>query len=264
VSANETDWVPSRAAASPERTDGPAVHAVGVGPGDAGLLTGRARSLLRDADAVAGFETVLDVVRDLTDATAFSCSYDDQTETLAAFADRVADGAAGVAVLMGDPNVSGYQFLTRVERAVDGPVRVVPGISSVQVAASRARTPLERSTVVSLHRRGSIADALARLVADAGERHLLVLPRPYDTMPGDVAAHLVENGVDPSLSALVYERLTHPAESVTRATLGDLAREAESDESGPDDGERFSDLSVLVVRASGPVDTSETPTEDKS
>ena len=249
------------ASARPEATDAPAVHAVGVGPGATGLLTDRAAAILADADVVVGFETVVDVIRDVTDATLLSCGYDDQEETLADFGARVAEGADGAAVLMGDPNVSGYQFLGRVERAVDGPVRVVPGVSSIQVAASRARTPLERSTVVSLHRRGSIADALARLVADAGERHLLVLPRPYDAMPEDVATHLVDSGVDPSLTALVYERLTHDDESVTRATLATLARDADRERASTSEDTQFSDLSVLVVRAPRATETSAPPTE---
>jgi cobalt-precorrin-7 (C5)-methyltransferase len=226
----------------------PVGHAVGVGPGPE-YLTGRARTLLSNADVVVGFETVVDLVRDagVTGATLLSCGYDDQAATLERFADRVADGATGVAVLMGDPNVSGYTFLGRVERAVDGPVRVVPGVSSVQVAASRARTPLERSTVVSLHRRGPIEGDLGRIVETAGDRHLLVLPRPYDWMPADVAADAVDGGADPTLDALVFERLTRPTEAVTRSTLGELAVDAGGD--GPDET-AFSDLSVLVIRAS--------------
>jgi cobalt-precorrin-7 (C5)-methyltransferase len=224
----------------------PAAHAVGVGPGPE-YLTGRARGLLTDAAVVVGFETVVDLVRDATGATLLSCGYDDEAATLERFADRVAAGEAGVAVLMGDPNVSGYTFLGKVERAVDGPVRIVPGVSSVQVAASRARTPLERSTVVSLHRRDPIEDDVKRIVETAGERHLLILPRPYDWMPADVAAHAVDCGVDPALDALVFERLTRPAEAVTHSTLGELALDAGGD--GPEET-AFSDLSVFVVRAS--------------
>jgi cobalt-precorrin-7 (C5)-methyltransferase len=251
-----------RASAHPERQTAAGVHAVGVGPGAPGFLTERARTVLRAADVVVGFETVVDVIRDTATGTVLTCGYDDQTETLGEFGNRVADGDDGVAVLMGDPNVSGYQFLGRVERAVDAAVRVVPGVSSVQVAASRARTPLEQSTVVSLHKRGPIGTELARLVDDAGDRHLLVLPRPFDAMPEDIAAHLVENGTDPSLSSLVYERLTHEREAVTKEPLGTLARDTDRERTEADEDTRFSDLSVVVVRAPRTTDTSGTPTED--
>jgi cobalt-precorrin-7 (C5)-methyltransferase len=112
---------------------------------------------------------------------------------------------------------------------------------------SRARTPLEASTFVTLHQRGPLDDELEQLLRDVGDRHLLVLPRPYDLMPGDVAAHLLDCGASGDLDALVYERLAHEDESRTRSTLAELADDAGGDE--PSDA-AFSDLSVLVVRAS--------------
>ncbi|MFB6176682.1 MAG: hypothetical protein ABEI99_05985, partial [Halobaculum sp.] len=99
---------------------------------------------------------------------------------------------------------------------------------------------------VTLHKSGDLTADLERLVETVGDRHLLVLPRPFDLMPGDIAARLLDGesgaGADPDLTALVLERLTHDDESITRTTLGELADEA--GEETP-----FSDLSVLVVRA---------------
>jgi len=229
----------------PDGTAGP-VYAVGIGPGDDGYLTRRGDALLADADVVVGFETVVDYVRDRTDADLLTCGYDDEAATLATFAERVAAGADGVAVLMGDPNHSGYQLVGKVEAALDRPVRVVPGISSLQVAASRARTPMEETTFVTLHKRGPIEADRERLRRDVGDRHLLVLPRPFDWMPGDVAADLLGSGADPELTALVFERLTHDDETTTRTTLGELADHAGG--SGREETP-FSDLSVLAVRA---------------
>jgi cobalt-precorrin-7 (C5)-methyltransferase len=235
------------AASRPEPTDLDApVRAVGIGPGNLDFLTPRGERAIREADVVVGFETVVDFVAERTDADLLTCGYRDEGETLARFAERVADGQRGTAVLMGDPNHSGYQFVGKVESAVDRPVRVVPGISSLQVAASRARTPMEDTTFVTLHKSGDISDSLARLRNGVGDRHLLVLPRPFDWMPGDVAADLLDGGADPSLTALVLERLTHDDETVTEATLGSLAESAGGD--GREDTP-FSDLSVLAVRA---------------
>ncbi|MEZ3117438.1 cobalt-precorrin-7 (C(5))-methyltransferase [Halobaculum sp. MBLA0147] len=217
------------------------VYAVGIGPGSLEFLTPRGRRAIERADVVVGFETVVEFVADATDADTLTCGYRDEAAALTTFADRVAAGERGTAVLMGDPNHSGYQFLGKVQDVVDRPVRVVPGISSLQVAASRARTPMERTTFVTLHVSGAVDDGLARLRRDVGDRHLLVLPRPFDWMPGDVAATLCDAGADPGLEALVLERLTHADEAITRTTLGELATHA--GEETP-----FSDLSVLVVR----------------
>ncbi len=229
----------------------PPVHAVGVGPGNPEYLVPRAERAIRAADVVVGFETVVDLVRDRTDADLLTCGYRDEAASLSAFADRVTGGDRGTAALMGDPNHSGYQFLGKIERAVDAAsggsidVRVVPGISSLQVAASRARTPMEDATFVTLHKSGDLTADLDRLRRDAGARHLLVLPRPFDWMPGDIAADLLDHGCRPGAAALVCERLTHDDETITRTTLDDLATHAGGD--GRDDTP-FSDLSVLVVR----------------
>jgi len=239
------------AAAAPESAatgDRPSVHAVGIGPGNPEFLTPRGARAIREADVVVGFGTVVEFVREAVDADTdwLTCGYRDEGETLSRFAGRVADGEDGTAVLMGDPNHSGYQFVGKVQRAVDRPVRVVPGISALQVAASRARTPMEDSLFVTLHKSGDLGPDLARLRAAGDDRHLLVLPRPYDWMPGDVAADLLDAGADGDRTALVCERLTHEDEEITRTTLSDLASHAGGD--GADESP-FSDLSVLVVRA---------------
>lgn len=232
------------AARQPEAASGDeqaVVHAVGIGPGNPEFLTSRGGRAITEADVVVGFDTVVEFVTDLTDADLLTCGYCDEGETLAAFAERVAAGETGTAVMMGDPNHSGYQFLGKVERAVDAPVRVMPGISSLQMAASRARTPMEDTEFVTLHKSGDLDPDLRRLRETVGDRHLLVLPRPFDLMPGDVAATLLDAGAAPDLTALVLENLTHDDETVTRTTLADLAGYA--GEETP-----FSDLSVLAVR----------------
>ncbi|QFU83016.1 cobalt-precorrin-7 (C(5))-methyltransferase [Natronorubrum aibiense] len=260
------------AAATPEpdiedATDEP-VYAVGVGPGNQEYLTPRGERAIREADVVVGFTTVVEFVEDLTDANLLTCGYKDEAEALEEFADRVAAGESGTAVAMGDPNHSGYQFVGKVQDAVERastspdsqarqdavngsdpetPIRVVPGISSIQLAASRARTPMEDTEFVTLHKSGDLEADMDRLATavTADERHLLVLPRPYDRMPGDIAQFLLEEGAEPDLEALVLEKLTHEDEQIHRFTLAALSEHAGG--SGKEDTP-FSDLIVLAVR----------------
>lgn len=221
------------------------VYVVGIGPGDPAFLTPRGRRRIADADIVLGFESVVERVSDRTDGTVVACGYDDEQEQLTRFAEAAEAGARATVVMTGDPNVSDYQFLGKVERAVDRPVRVVPGISSIQVAASRARTPMEETTFATLHKRGPVENALERLRRDVGDRHLIVLPRPYDWTPERIAEHLLAGGASPSLDSLVFERLTREDETVTRSTLGELAQRSTG---GGAEETTFSDLSILVVR----------------
>ncbi|SEH11477.1 precorrin-6Y C5,15-methyltransferase (decarboxylating) [Natronorubrum sediminis] len=298
-----------------EGSDDP-VYAVGVGPGNQEFLTPRGRRAIAEADVVVGFTTVVEFVEDLTDADLLTCGYKDEAEALETFGERVAAGESGTAVAMGDPNHSGYQFVGKVQDAVERcstspdsharqnaveqastspasqtqqdavercstspdsharqdaveqastspasqtqqdaaessapetPVRIVPGISSLQMAASRARTPMEDTEFVTLHKSGDLEadmDRLAGAVVAEG-RHLLTLPRPYDRMPGDLAQFLLEEGADPELEALVLEKLTHEDETVHRFTLAELSEHAGGD--GPEETP-FSDLVVLAVR----------------
>ena len=222
--------------------DADPVYAVGIGPGNPEYLTRRGARAVREADVVVGFETVVEFAESEITGDALTCGYDDEPEVLAEFADRVAGGERGTAVLMGDPNHSGYQFVGKVESAVDTPVEVIPGISSLQIAASRARTPMEETTFVTLHKSGPIEADLERLERDVGERHLLVLPRPFDWMPERIAARLLESGASDH-EALVCEHLTHDDEAITHTSLSELAADVDSREETA-----FSDLSVFVVR----------------
>jgi cobalt-precorrin-7 (C5)-methyltransferase len=230
------------AASAPETGGERPVYAVGIGPGNPAYRTRRGARAIADADVVVGFETVVEFVREEIDGEALTCGYRDEPEVLAEFADRLADGASGTAVLMGDPNHSGYQFLGKLEAATERPVEVIPGVSSLQVAASRARTPMEAAEFVTLHKSGPIEADLRRLEAAVGDRHLLVLPRPYDWMPERIAHRLLEAGASDQ-TALVFERLTHDDEAVTRTSLSALAADVDSKEATA-----FSDLSVLAVR----------------
>ena len=237
-----TDHPEPREAANP-------VHAVGIGPGSTAYLTPRGKRSITEADVIVGFETVVEFIRDHIgdETTVFTCGYRDEATALENFADRVATGASGTAVLMGDPNHSGYQFVGKVQRVVDRPVRIIPGISALQIAASRARTPMEATTFVTLHKSGEIDDALTRIRRDVGTRNLLILPRPFDWMPESIAAMLCKAGANPELETLVFERLTHENESRTQSTLGALAADTAVAEPTREDTD-FSDLSVLAIR----------------
>lgn len=213
------------------------VPVVGIGPGNLDYLTPLGRTIITDAEVLVGYDSVVSYIESETDATLLRCSYDTEADRLDTFAGHVDAGCEAAAVAMGDPTVSGRQFVDTVDAALDPNIELVPGISSIQVATIRARIPLEDSTFVTLHKRGPIDDDLARLGHDAGTRHLIVLPRPGDYMPAAIAEYLLDSGVPPQLPTTVYERLTHDDESATTNTLGELATTTES----------FSDLSVLIV-----------------
>ena len=216
----------------------PPVTVVAVGPGDARLLTLRGRQVLEEADVVAGFKTVLDVVAPLLgNAELCPMSYRDQEEVLEYAVGEARKGRSFVVCCWGDLNVSARELLARVRKRADI-VELVPGISSIQVACARTGIFMEDSLFITLHKRQEIDDDLTELAYYLKEdrRHIILLPRPYDLMPAGIAAHLVELGISGDRPMLVYQRLTLEGEKRWEGTLKQCAESKEE----------FSDLTIMI------------------
>ena len=218
--------------------DGTRVTIVGVGPGDSGFLTLKGKKAIEEADLVAGFQTVLNVIKPFaTKAEICVMAYRDQEEVLDYAVGKVKEGKSLVVCAWGDLNVSAKELLDRVRRRVDH-VELVPGISSVQIAMSRTGISLEDAVFITLHRRDGGESALEELVhyLKDGRRDIILLPRPFDLMPAGIAAGLMEEGVPGERRMTVYQRLTHDDEQSWTGSISGCA--AITDE--------FSDLSIMI------------------
>ena len=220
---------------------------IGAGPGDIGYLTQRGAEELRSADVVAGFNAVVNVIESLIPdkAEVITMNYRDQVEQLAAVAAAHHAGKRCVVVFMGDIHFSGFQYLERVERACGHPVESLPGISSAQILASRAKVCFDETTFITFHRRGDLTPFkrhLVHVLEDA--RNAIVIPCPWDAarsfMPRHIAAYLLENGISPVHPTEVWENLTRD-EAEWNGTLKEcIDRE-------------FSDMSIMLIRTLAPM-----------
>ena len=216
-----------------------AITIVGVGPGDPDLLTLKARDVIRGADYVAGFETVLGPVRRWIAGEAMPMRYRDQEDVLEALAAHAESGKKCVVCAWGDLNFSSKELLDRVRRRAD--VELIPGISSVQVACARLGFTMETSMFITLHARDGHEEGMRELT-DAlkrRKRNLIVLPRPFDLMPADIAARLLESSIAADTPLWALQRLSLPDESIREYTLASLA----------DEDKEFSDLTILAFPA---------------
>lgn len=215
---------------------------VGAGPGSLDYLTQRGAELVRTADMVAGFDAVVDLVRPLISPSArvVTMGYRDQTTKLQEVAAAHHAGQHCVVVFMGDIHFSGFQYLERVERACGHAVETVPGISSAQILASRGKVCFDETTFVTFHRRGELEPFKLHLVhVLADERNAIVIPRPWDFMPKDVAAFLLAQGASSEHPVEVWENLTSRDAQWT-GKLGDCIRD-------------FSDMSIMLIRTLRPL-----------
>jgi len=214
------------------------ITCIGIGPGDLGLLTRRGAELIAEADVVAGFTTVVSFARELITpgSVVVTMEYRDQTERLEEVAAMSREGKRCVVLFMGDIHFSGFQYLARVEAAVGHPVPTLPGISSSQVLASKARVCFDETTFITFHRRGDIEPFKHHLLhALQDGRNAIVIPLPWGFMPADIAAWLVEQGLSPTHRVEVWENLTGE-EASWAGTLADCTAE-------------FSHFSIMLVRA---------------
>ncbi len=221
---------------------------VAVGPGSSDLLTLQGQQALQNADLVAGFTTVLNVVQPwLGNSEVCPMSYRDQEEVFEYVEGQVKQGKRCVVCCWGDLNVSARELLARVRRRA-GRVDLVPGISSVQIAMARTGIFLEDSVFITLHKRADTESELAELVHYINERrrHVILLPRPFDLMPALIAENLIEQGIRTDLPVNVYQRLTLEGEKRFSGSLRECSQISEE----------FSDLSIMVFLSG------ETPQED--
>ncbi len=201
----------------------PQAYIVGVGPGTRDFLTERARDRIARSQAVLGWDLDLLPAKDLlAGKEIYLQNVKNYRELALEAAEKFRHTDARVAILrIGDPCISsGLRGLLDLFK--DYEIEVVPGISSVQVAASLARINIDEAVVVTFHESGDIQERM-RFMRDGllRGRHLLMLSGE-ELRPDAAARYLVENGINESLSVLVCERLALPDQNIVETTLGGL------------------------------------------
>jgi cobalt-precorrin-7 (C5)-methyltransferase len=201
----------------------PLAYVVGVGPGAPELVTSQAMRCLAQCRLVLSWDLNLEPVRNLiAGKTLFIQKVDNYVNVAeAAFDAARANGEPLAVVRIGDPCVSsGLAGLLDMAHTKGFDVRVVPGLSSVQVAAAHAGIELHRAVVVSFHdddRRNDL-EAQFLLAAWQSMRHLILLAGP--TFPPEQAAnYLITRGLASSVRSAVGSRLTFPDELWWNGTL---------------------------------------------
>ena len=174
------------------------VFAVGVGPGSQNYITEIVRKIIVDADIVVGHKYTLDIISSLIqDKKVHIITMEDQEKTYQQIKKELGSGVL-VVPFTGDVNFSESEVVDRLIE-VFGEVEIIPGISSVQVAASKAKIPLDKSKVITMHVTTSIEEKkieLQKAVLDGF--NVILIPRPWPKdpkkhfMPSEVAVYLEE------------------------------------------------------------------------
>ena len=218
------------------------VFAVGVGPGSHDCVTEIVKKIIVGADVIVGYEYTLKIISNLVqDKKVHTITMENQEKTYQQIKKDLGDGIL-VVPFTGDVNFSESEVVDRLIE-IFGDVEIIPGISSIQVAASKAKIPLDKSRVITMHVTTSIEEKkleLQKAVIDG--YNIILIPRPWPKdpkkhfMPSEVAFYLKKNGFDTSnIPVHVFESLTNGKEQTFAGSVQEL------------EGKEFSDLSVMVI-----------------
>lgn len=223
------------------------LFAVGVGPGSPRYLTDAAKEAIRKSMYIVGYKYTLATIEGVIDRKkqqVFEVTMKSQEQVYQEVFSKMRDGEYCTVPFTGDVNFSESEVVERLLQIWgDGNTEIVPGISSIQVAAAKARVPTDKAFVVTLHVSGDIERKKAALLEAVRDgRSVILLPRPWPKEPAkhfmqsDIAKFLRQNGIDTTLLRVhVFEHLTTAKETSYVGRVSDL------------EGKEFSDLSAMVI-----------------
>jgi precorrin-6y C5,15-methyltransferase (decarboxylating) CbiE subunit len=221
------------------------VYAVGVGPGSSRYVTDIVKDTIRNCDIVIGYKYTLNTIDSLIKGKkVYEITMKDQEVSYQEVAKTLGNKKL-VVPFTGDVNFSESEVVDRLIE-IFGDVEIIPGISAIQVAASKAKVPLDKSKVITMHVTTTIEEKKLELQKALIDGFSVVLvPRPWPKVPekhfmqSEIAQYLRKNGFDTtSLRVHVFEFLTTDRETEFVGTVKDL------------EGREFSDLSVMVINQS--------------
>ncbi len=218
------------------------VFAVGVGPGSQNYITEIVRKIIVEADVVVGHKYTLGIISSLIQGKKIHVITMDNQEKIYQQIKKELGGGILVVPFTGDVNFSESEVVDRLIE-IFGDVDIIPGISSIQVAASKAKIPIDKSKVITMHITTSIEEKkleLQKAIIDGFS--IIIIPRPWPKdpqkhfMPSEIAFYLKKNGFNTSkIPVHVFESLTNRKEQTFTGNVQEL------------EGKEFSDLSVMVI-----------------
>ena len=216
------------------------VYAVGVGPGSPSFVPNVIKDVISKCDVVIGYGYTLKTIESfLNGQQKIEVTMKNQEEAYQKIAAE--DDHTVLIPFTGDVNFSESEVVDRLIEVFDE-VEIIPGISSVQVAAAKARVPIDKSKVITMHVTTPIEEKkleLQKALIDGFS--VILVPRPWPKipenhfMPSEIAKYLKNNGFETSkMKVYVFEAVTTENETTFEGMVSEL------------EGKEFSDLSVMV------------------
>jgi precorrin-6y C5,15-methyltransferase (decarboxylating) CbiE subunit len=221
---------------------------VGVGPGSPKYLTDAAKDAIHNSHYIAGYKYALTIVETIVNRSMqeiYEITMKTQEDIYRNIHSKMNDDEYCAIPFTGDVNFSESEVVDRLlELFGHDNVEIIPGISSIQIAAAKSKVPLDKAHIITFHVSGDIEQKKLELIKAVSDRKsVILLPRPWakdrtkEFMQSEIAIFLKTNGIDTSnLNTWVFENLTiNDKETIFKGKVNDL------------EGREFSELSVMVI-----------------
>jgi len=169
---------------------------VGVGPGSPNYVSDVVKEIIKNSDIVVGYKYTLKTIENLISGKeVHEITMKNQEGVYLKILKNLGEKKL-VIPFTGDVNFSESEVVDRLIE-IFGDVEIIPGISSIQVAAAKARVPIDKSKVITMHISTSIEDeklTLQKALLDGFS--VILVPRPWPSdpkkhfMPSEIALYL--------------------------------------------------------------------------
>lgn len=196
------------------------IYIVGIGPGASEYLTKKAIDTVEASDYTVGSTRAIELFDDVSGKIAFNVK--DLLDKLEEGVQLACDGNTVSILSTGDPGFSGVlNTVLRLSSEKNFPkenIEVIPGISSLQLAAAKCHIQWDNANVMTFHGRENIEDILP--IINNGKVTIALPSRKVK----DMAQFLLDNGVDANRKVVVCERLSYPDEKIVESDLKEIAQ----------------------------------------
>lgn len=196
------------------------IFIVGIGPGASEYLTKKAIDTVKTSDYTVGSTRAIELFDDVQNKIDFNVK--NLLDKIKEGVQLACDGNTISILSTGDPGFSGVlNTVLRISKEKNFPkenIEVVPGISSLQLAAAKCHIQWDSANVMTFHGRENIEDILP--IINNGKTTIALPSRKVK----DMAQFLIDNGVDEDRKVVVCERLSYPDENIVESTLKQIAQ----------------------------------------
>lgn len=207
------------------------LYLVGIGPGSGRYLTFEAINAVESSDLVIGSKRAIKLFAEAK-AEKIEFNASNMQEMLNLAVSKACEGRKVALLSTGDPGFSGLlQPVKRLAGKLD--LDVIPGISSIQICASKLQIPWDEANILTMHGKG-ISNELMPMLSNGRATFIL----PNSTIK-ETVNYMLDQGISPERRAVVCENLTYDNERIVKAKLEDLLAES------------FGYMCILVVYEGG-------------